>query len=96
MRGVAPAGSAENEAADEVVGVGRHRDSGGVGQSQQRGNARCTRGISAPTTVSHFVSARPRGIFECRGGSRGARVRPEMMAVRGEMNARRIGATKFG
>jgi hypothetical protein len=88
-------GQRREQAADEVVGVGRHRDGGGIGQGQHRGDASLYARQEYPEYRLPFPVGEARGIFQRAAVAPARRVRPEMMAVRGEMNARGIGATEF-
>ena len=77
------------------MGVGRHRDGGGIGQGQHRRNCPLHARHEHPEYRLPFPVGKARGIFQCAAVAAARRVRPEMMAVRGEMNARGIGATEF-
>jgi hypothetical protein len=84
------------QAADEVVGVGRERDGGGIGQTEERGDAPLHARHQRPEDRLPFGVGEARGVGErtAMGGAGG--VWPVMMAVRGEMDAPRRGGAELG
>ena len=76
------------EAPHEIVRVGRERDRcAGSGKARIAAMPRCARGITSPKIDLPFVVGQPRGVGECPAMSLAGRVGPEMMAVRGKMDA---------
>ena len=84
-----------NEAADEVVGVGRERDGRGIGQRENGGNAALHARHQRAEDRLPFVVGEPRGVGERPAMGVAGRVRPEMMAVRREMDAPRLRRAKL-
>jgi hypothetical protein len=84
------------EAADEVVRVGRERDGAGVGQVEERGDPALHARHQRPEDRLPFGVGEARGVGERPAMSGAGGVRPVMMTVRGEVDAPRGGGAKLG
>ena len=95
MRAVAPAGRAESSRRTKSWVLGATAMLAGSGNARIRGDAPLHARHQRPEHVLPFLVGEPRGILERAAMTSARRVRPEVMAVRGEVDARRIGAAEF-
>ncbi len=95
MRGGGAHRQRGEEAPDEIVRVGRERDGRGIRQGEDRCDAALRARHHFAEDDLPLVVGQPRGVGECPAMSLARRVRPEMMAVRGKMDAAGPGATEL-
>jgi len=78
------------------VGVGRERDGRGIGQAENGGDAVLRARDELAEDHLPFGVGEPRGVGERAAMGVACGVRPKMMAVRREMDARRLRRAKLG
>lgn len=83
------------QASDEIVRVGCERDGRVIRQREPDGDAALYARDQITKDHLPFVVGEPRGIAECPAVRRAGCIRPEMMAVRRQMNATGLRGAKF-